>query len=136
MRNWRWRGSTGAFRASVSALLLGLSLAQSVSPNNDCPEVLAPQSLWQPQYQDSADEESTVGFMAALVQSFLHTVQPNPFPQGQFYQFYPLIKHLKTSCLLSTQFDDIYHIVLDLGHRETPLALTLCPQQISQRGQR
>lgn len=100
MGNWRWRGSTGAFGVSVSALLLGLSLAQSVSPNNECPAVLASQSLSQPQYQDTADDESTAGFMAALVQFFLHTVQPNPFPQGQLYQYYPLIKHIKLPVFL------------------------------------
>ncbi|XP_068578924.1 prominin-2 [Cebidichthys violaceus] len=78
---WRWQGSAGALRAVVGVLLLRLSLAQSVPPQAVCPAVAAPQSLTQPQYQHTVEEDASVGFMAALVQSFLHTVQPNPFPK-------------------------------------------------------
>lgn len=81
MRAWRWQGHTGTFRACVGVLLLGLSLAQSVSPPAACPAAVAPQNLSQPQYQDTAAEDNVEGFLTALVQSFLHTVQPNPFPQ-------------------------------------------------------
>lgn len=73
VRCWRWQGSAG-----VGLLLLGLSLAQSVPPQTACPAAAAPQSLSQPQYQDTVEE---MGFMEALVQSFLQTVQPNPFPK-------------------------------------------------------
>ncbi|XP_037638459.1 prominin-2 [Sebastes umbrosus] len=73
VRCWRWQGSAG-----VGLLLLGLSLAQSVPPQTACPAAAAPQSLTQPQYQDTVEE---MGFMEALVQSFLQTVQPNPFPK-------------------------------------------------------
>ncbi|XP_042358223.1 prominin-2 [Plectropomus leopardus] len=79
VRGWRWQGSAGALKAGVGVLLLGISLAQSVPKQTDCRAAAAPQSLTQPQCQDTADP--TVGFMAALVQSFLHTVQPNPFPK-------------------------------------------------------
>lgn len=79
MRGWRWQGSAGAFRTAVGVLMLGLSVAQSVSPETVCPAAAAPHSLTQPQYQDTADP--SVGFMSALVQSFLNTVQPNPFPK-------------------------------------------------------
>ncbi|CAK6982882.1 prominin-2 [Scomber scombrus] len=79
MRGWRWQGSVGPFRAGVGVLLLGLSLAQSVPPQGACPAAAAPQSLTQPRYQDTTRQDT--GFMKALVQSFLHTVQPNPFPE-------------------------------------------------------
>ncbi|XP_032397074.1 prominin-2 [Etheostoma spectabile] len=75
-----WPGSAGTFRAGVGVLLLGLSLAQTVPPQPACPAAVAPQSLVQPQYQDTAAVDNGVGFMAALVQSFLQTVQPNPLP--------------------------------------------------------
>ena len=77
---WRWPSRAGV---GVLLLLLGLSLAQSDPPYAACPAVMAPHSLTQPQYQDTAEENGITGFMSALVQSFLHTVQPNPFPKGQ-----------------------------------------------------
>ncbi|XP_070834327.1 prominin-2 [Chaetodon trifascialis] len=81
IRGWPWQGSAAVFRAGVGVLLLGLSLAQSVPPRATCPAAAAPHSLTQPHYQDTAGEGTIVGFMAALVQSFLRTVQPNPFPK-------------------------------------------------------
>ncbi|KAM7385625.1 hypothetical protein PAMP_001700 [Pampus punctatissimus] len=84
MRGCRWRGSAGAFRAGVGVLLLGISLAQSIPPQGACPAAADLQSLTQPQYWDTEEQDNGVGFMAALVQSFLHTVQPNPFPQAVF----------------------------------------------------
>ncbi|XP_071760086.2 prominin-2 [Centroberyx gerrardi] len=87
MRGWRRRGSAGAFRAGVGVLLLGLSLAQSTSPQAPCPAGVAPQSLTQPQYQDNTGVDTGAGFMADLVQSFLHTVQPNPFPKDLILKF-------------------------------------------------
>ncbi|XP_056292200.1 prominin-1-like [Pseudoliparis swirei] len=78
-RGQRGQGGAGAFRAAVAVLLL--SLAQSAPPQTACPAAVAPKSLTQPQYQHTAEEDTSVGFMAALVQSFLHTVQPYPFPQ-------------------------------------------------------
>uniref|UniRef100_A0A8C2Z0F9 Prominin 2 n=1 Tax=Cyclopterus lumpus TaxID=8103 RepID=A0A8C2Z0F9_CYCLU len=70
----------GQGSAATVVLLLRLSLAQSVPPHTVCPAAAAPHSLTQPQYQHT-EEDASVGFMAALVQSFLHTVQPNPFPK-------------------------------------------------------
>ncbi|XP_030011452.1 prominin-2 [Sphaeramia orbicularis] len=81
MRGWKLWGSAGIFRAGVGILLLGLSLAQSVPPQIVCPAAMAPQSLTQPDYQDSTEEDPGVGFIAAFVHSFLNTVQPNPFPK-------------------------------------------------------
>jgi len=83
-RGQRGQGGAGAFRAAVAVLLL--SLAQSAPPQTACPAAVAPKSLNQSQYQHTAEEDTSVGFMAALVQSFLHTVQPYPFPQGQCHQ--------------------------------------------------
>ncbi|KAM7408753.1 hypothetical protein PAMA_002471 [Pampus argenteus] len=88
MRGWRWRGSAGAFRAGVGVLLLGINLAQSVPPQGACPAAAALQSLNQSKYWDTAEQDTGVGFMAALVQSFLHTVQPNPFPQDLILKLY------------------------------------------------
>lgn len=82
MSGWRWQGSAGAFKAGVGVLMLGISLAQSVPPQNVCPAAAAPHSLTQPQYQDTADNDTSTGFMAALVQSFLHTVQPTSIPES------------------------------------------------------
>ncbi|KAF3708254.1 Prominin-1-A Prominin-like protein 1 [Channa argus] len=79
MRSWTWGSSTGALRAGVGVMLLGLSLAQSVPPQSSCSAAVAPQSLTQPQYQNIA-QDTSAGFIAPLVHSFLHTVQPNPFP--------------------------------------------------------
>ncbi|KAI4813157.1 hypothetical protein KUCAC02_024505 [Chaenocephalus aceratus] len=77
--SWRWQGSGGAFRAAVGVLLLGLSLAQSVPPHAACPAAAAPQSVPQPQYQDT--EKDVMGFLSGFVHSFLQTVQPNAFPK-------------------------------------------------------
>ncbi|KAM9344897.1 prominin-2 [Symphorus nematophorus] len=86
---WRW-----PFRAGVGVLLLlRLSLAQSVPPHAACPAAAAPNSLTQPQYQDTAEENSIVGFMSALVQSFLHTVQPNPFPKDLLLTIFQDTQH-------------------------------------------
>lgn len=68
-------------------LLLGLCLARSASSETSCQEAAAPQSLTQPEYEDAAEEDAGVGFMAAPVQSFLHTVQPNPFPKDLIQRF-------------------------------------------------
>uniref|UniRef100_A0A3Q1F1R0 Prominin 2 n=1 Tax=Acanthochromis polyacanthus TaxID=80966 RepID=A0A3Q1F1R0_9TELE len=82
MRSWRWQGSAAAFRAvvGVMVLLLGLSSARSVPPQAACSGAATPQNLTQPQYKEAVKEDTGVGFMAPVVQSFLHTVQPNPFP--------------------------------------------------------
>uniref|UniRef100_A0A3P8T8Y3 Prominin 2 n=1 Tax=Amphiprion percula TaxID=161767 RepID=A0A3P8T8Y3_AMPPE len=80
-RSWRWQGSAAAFRGVVGVmLLLGLSSAQSVPPQAACSGAATPQSLTQPQYNETVKEDTGVGFMAPVVQSFLHTIQPNPFP--------------------------------------------------------
>uniref|UniRef100_A0A3B4VL67 Prominin 2 n=1 Tax=Seriola dumerili TaxID=41447 RepID=A0A3B4VL67_SERDU len=85
MRGWRWRGSAGGLRTLVGVMLLGFSMAQSVPPQTACAAAVTPRSLPLPQYQDTGNNTGE-GFMAALVQSFLHTVQPNPFP-GDLPQF-------------------------------------------------
>lgn len=80
MRSWRRQGSAGAFSGGVAVLLLGLSLVQPVSAQSVCPAAQTPQNLTQPEYHDQAEAEE--GFMKALVQSFLHTVQPRDLPIG------------------------------------------------------
>lgn len=103
---WRWRGSGGAFGAVVGVMLLGLSLAQSVPRQAACPAAVAPLSLTQPEYQGT-EEDTSVGFMSALVQSFLHTVQPKPFPKGECHQCYSLIKHLEAQVPVYIILDSI-----------------------------
>lgn len=69
--------------AGVGALLLGLSLAQSsVPPQNECQAVPVQQNLTEYEYQNTPEEYDDSEFMSPFVQSFLNTVQPNPFPKG------------------------------------------------------
>lgn len=100
--SWRWQGSGGAFRAAVGVLLLGLSLAQSVPPHAACPAAAAPQSIPQPQYQDT--EKDVMGFLSGFVHSFLQTVQPNAFPKGQCHWYYSPLKHLESLTSVYTRF--------------------------------
>uniref|UniRef100_A0A667YAG2 Prominin 2 n=1 Tax=Myripristis murdjan TaxID=586833 RepID=A0A667YAG2_9TELE len=86
-RCWRCQGGAGAFRAAVGVLLLGFSLAQSTVPQPQCPKGVAPHSLNQPHYLNNSAVDTGVGFMKDIVQSFLHTVQPNPFPQDLLLTF-------------------------------------------------
>uniref|UniRef100_A0A7N6AUY0 Prominin 2 n=1 Tax=Anabas testudineus TaxID=64144 RepID=A0A7N6AUY0_ANATE len=72
-------GSSAALGAGVGVMLLGLCLAQSTAPQAACPAAASLQTLTQPQYQNIT-QDIGASFMAALVQSFLHTVQPKPFP--------------------------------------------------------
>ncbi|KAK6293386.1 hypothetical protein J4Q44_G00357120 [Coregonus suidteri] len=76
-RVWRLGGCVGPVLAWIGALFLGSSLAQP--PPASCPTGVPPSNLSQPQYQSIPGADT--GFMSAVVQSFLHTVQPNPFPK-------------------------------------------------------
>lgn len=78
-------GSRGAVVALLLLLLLTLSQAQSMSPQNVCTST-TPQSLKQPHYHDYIQKDPSVCFMSTLVQSFLHTVQPNPFPHDLIFE--------------------------------------------------
>ncbi|XP_063347590.1 prominin-2 [Pelmatolapia mariae] len=64
----------------VGVVLLGLSLTQPVLSQTSCKADVAPQNFTQPHYHDTAKNNSKTGFMSAIVQSFLYTVQPNAFP--------------------------------------------------------
>lgn len=90
MVGWSWQGYTGAF--SLGGLLL-LSLLQSASTNAACPPAVVPQNLSQPHYQNTTGD-GVAGFVTSFVQSFLNTVQPNPFPQGQCQHYFPGIKEV------------------------------------------
>ncbi|CAB1343377.1 unnamed protein product, partial [Coregonus sp. 'balchen'] len=79
-RVWRLGGCVGPVLAWIGALFLGSSLAQP--PPASCPTGVPPSNLSQPQYQSIPGADT--GFMSAVVQSFLHTVQPNPFPKVGF----------------------------------------------------
>ncbi|XP_030604018.1 prominin-2 [Archocentrus centrarchus] len=79
---WRWHGSAGGFRGVVGVMLLVFSLAHPVLSQTACKEDAAIQNLTQPQYSDTDQNNTNMGFMAALVQSFLYTVQPSSFPTG------------------------------------------------------
>lgn len=69
----------------VGVVLLGVSLTQPVLSQTSCNADVASQNLTQPHYHDTAKNNSKTGFMSAIVQSFLHTVQPNAFPTGQYH---------------------------------------------------
>ncbi|XP_056148016.1 prominin-2 [Lampris incognitus] len=76
----RWRrGSSGSLMSGIGLLLF--SLAQSTSAQAHCPIGGGPRDLTQPKYQGDMAEDTGVGFMSAIVQSFLSTVQPNHFPE-------------------------------------------------------
>ncbi|XP_060943228.1 prominin-2 [Limanda limanda] len=77
---WRPQGSGGVLRACVAVMLLGLSLSQAGPPQTACPAA-APLDLTEVVYQDTTAKDTGLGFMVPLIQSFLHTVQPNPFPE-------------------------------------------------------
>ncbi|MED6266255.1 hypothetical protein CHARACLAT_000234 [Characodon lateralis] len=62
-------------------LLLGLSLARSVSAQLTCQAAEAAQNLTQPQYNNTPNKNTNAGFLMPFVQSFLYTVQPHPFPE-------------------------------------------------------
>ncbi|XP_012775828.1 prominin-2 [Maylandia zebra] len=63
----------------VGVVLLGLSLTQPVLSQTSCKADVAPQNFTQPHYHNTAKNNSKTGFMSAIVQSFLHTVEPNAF---------------------------------------------------------
>lgn len=69
----------------VGVVLLGLSLTQPVLSQTSCKADVAPQNFTQPHYHNTAKNNSKTGFMSAIVQSFLHTVEPNAFSSGQYH---------------------------------------------------
>uniref|UniRef100_A0A8K9WPH0 Prominin 2 n=1 Tax=Oncorhynchus mykiss TaxID=8022 RepID=A0A8K9WPH0_ONCMY len=74
---WRLGGCAGVVLAWIGALLLGSSLALPLPAT--CPKGVSPLNLIQTQYQSIPGADA--GFMSGVVQSFLHTIQPNPFPK-------------------------------------------------------
>ncbi|MEQ2218558.1 hypothetical protein XENOCAPTIV_004991 [Xenoophorus captivus] len=74
---WRWPYSP----AEGVMLLLGLSLARSVSAQLTCQAAEAAQNLTQPHYNNTANKNTNADFLMPFVQSFLYTVQPHPFPE-------------------------------------------------------
>ncbi|KAJ7983616.1 hypothetical protein DPEC_G00375160 [Dallia pectoralis] len=80
--------TAGALLACIWTLLLGSCLAQPPTDSCATTEVLI--NLTQPEYSTVPGADK--GFMTGVVQSFLNTVQPNPFPKGQ--------SMLQTKCLL------------------------------------
>lgn len=79
---FRRRGLDGGMlRACALALLLGLSLAQPAPQNPSCGGSAA-KNLTQPDYLDTVSS-GPLGTISPFVNSFLGTVQPNAFPQGE-----------------------------------------------------
>uniref|UniRef100_A0AAX7VK07 Prominin 2 n=1 Tax=Astatotilapia calliptera TaxID=8154 RepID=A0AAX7VK07_ASTCA len=70
----------------VGVVLLGLSLTQPVLSQTSCKADVAPQNFTQPHYHNTAKNNSKTGFMSAIVQSFLHTVEPNAFSSVKEFQ--------------------------------------------------
>uniref|UniRef100_A0A3Q2UZI4 Prominin-1-A-like n=1 Tax=Haplochromis burtoni TaxID=8153 RepID=A0A3Q2UZI4_HAPBU len=70
----------------VGVVLLGLSLTQPVLSQTSCKADVAPQNFTQPHYHNTAKYNSKTGFMSAIVQSFLHTVEPNTFSSVKEFQ--------------------------------------------------
>lgn len=91
---WSWQGYTGTFMPSLGLpllLLMLLSLVQSGSANAACLPAVDLHNLSQPQYQNTTGGSVVGTGLASFVQSFLSTVQPNPFPQGQCQQYFLVI---------------------------------------------
>ncbi|KAM9847637.1 prominin-2 [Aulostomus maculatus] len=97
MAAWGQQRVDRAPRAALGIFLLGLTLAQSVNLQPSCSSAEAPLSLTQPQYQDTAEMNSGAGFMTAVVQSFLHTVQPKPFPEDLILRVYTHFQELQSN---------------------------------------
>lgn len=74
----------GTSRPGVEVLLLLLLLnpVQSASANAVCQGSAALQNLSQPQYEVTMEGDTAMGGMTVFIQSFLNTIQPNPFPKG------------------------------------------------------
>lgn len=103
---WSWHGYAETFMPSFGLLLLLLSLVQPGSANAACPAVVL-QRLSQPQYQNTTGGNAVGSGFASVVQSFLNTVQPKPFPQGQCQQYVPLTTDVSLkSCLSHKPFPD------------------------------
>ena len=85
LRDPRGRACTGAWRAAVVLLLLLLRSTTAQTPvlEGPCGNGTAPQNLRQPGYLANVVADPGAGFMLLLVQSFLDTVQPWPFPHGR-----------------------------------------------------
>uniref|UniRef100_A0A3B3B9Y9 Prominin 2 n=1 Tax=Oryzias melastigma TaxID=30732 RepID=A0A3B3B9Y9_ORYME len=82
-----WRRA-GAFRSVMGLLVVELLLVfQLVHSQPTCPAGPAQENLTQPQYETATEKDPSVGFMAPFAQSFLKTVQPNPFPKDLIQQF-------------------------------------------------
>ncbi|KAM4730310.1 prominin-2 isoform 2-T2 [Anableps anableps] len=79
---WRWpyTGEVGTM------LLLGFSLAQSVSAQLSCQAAETAQNLTQPHYNNTANKNTDADFLTPFIQSFLYTVQPHPFPKDLFLE--------------------------------------------------
>ncbi|KAK0135621.1 Prominin-1-A [Merluccius polli] len=73
---------TRVLRAGLVLLLLESAVAQTAAPKVPCGKEVVSQNLSQPGYLDNPVVDTGAGFMSLLVQSFLNTVQPNPFPQA------------------------------------------------------
>lgn len=74
----------GTSRPGVEVLLLLLLLnpVQSASANAVCQGSAALRNLSQPQYEVTMEGDTAMGGMTVFIQSFLNTIQPNPFPKG------------------------------------------------------
>lgn len=82
--------------ATVWAFLMGPAKAQD---NATCGAVAPPYPI--PPEDPRPAENLGAEFMAPFVRSFLHTVQPNPFPRGRcFYWNYSLHWNKNLGCLL------------------------------------
>lgn len=94
MSGWIGQGSTGTFMPSLGLpllLMLLLSLVQPGSANAACLPAVDLHNLSQPQYQNTTGGSVVGTGLASFVQSFLSTIQPNPFPQGQCQQYFLVI---------------------------------------------
>ncbi|XP_043993248.1 prominin-2 [Gambusia affinis] len=97
---WRWPYS-GA--VGTMLLLLGSISAQDVSAQLSCQAAEVAQNITQPQYNSILNTKADAASLVPFVQSFLYTVQPDPFPEGIFLEIIKDPQQVQSNKGLMTQ---------------------------------
>ncbi|KAM9804206.1 prominin-2 [Neosynchiropus ocellatus] len=74
--------------AALAVLLVQLSQAQTNPLQASCSADSIQYGIVYPHYDDTTGKNPTAAFISAPVQSFLHTVQPKPFPKDLIQEVY------------------------------------------------
>ncbi|KAM8852893.1 prominin-2 [Synchiropus picturatus] len=88
------RGQSWWIIATVSVLLVQLSQAQTNPLQASCLPDRIQYGIVYPNYNDTTGKNPAASFISAPVQSFLHTVQPKPFPKDLIQEVYQGIQKI------------------------------------------